>query len=141
MLITPADHFFSLCIRERADWKCEKCGTKYERGSRGIHCSHYFGRSYWAVRFEPLNAFSHCFACHRLMESNPDLFQTWTTIVLGPDKLEIVREKAYSLVLAKELRRTKGRGEIAKWFESEYNRMLELRKQGQTGRIEFVGWR
>ena len=38
--ITPADTAFSKCVKERADWKCERCGTQYQEGDRGLHCSH-----------------------------------------------------------------------------------------------------
>lgn len=40
----------------------------------------------------------------------------------------------------KQVRKTKGTGEIAKHFRNELARMKELRANGETGRIEFVGW-
>lgn len=41
---------------------------------------------------------------------------------------------------AKQVRKTKGVGDIAKHFRNELARMKELRSKGETGRIEFVGW-
>lgn len=138
MLTTPADKWFSLCVRERAAWVCEYCGKQYERGAQGIHCSHYFGRGYWSVRFEPINAFAHCFFCHQKMESNPDMFHAWVEKRLGAVRLDLLREKAYNLTLAKEIRRTKGKGEIAKHYENEHARMMVVRACGELGRIEFI---
>jgi len=44
MKITPADKYFSLCIRERSDWTCEYCGNGYRHKPQGLHCSHLFSR-------------------------------------------------------------------------------------------------
>lgn len=58
--IDRADRFFSLYVRERDDWRCKRCGNTGE----SLQCSHYFGRANEAVRFEPLNADTLCYACH-----------------------------------------------------------------------------
>ena len=137
--ITEADKWFSRCVRERNEWICEGCGKKYPELDRGIHCSHYFSRGNWAVRLEPLNAFAHCFACHQRLGSNPHLFVEWTQSILGK-KYDVLVELSQDIVRAKTYRATKGLGEIAKHYEKEYMRILELRASGVTGRIEFVGW-
>jgi hypothetical protein len=140
MLFTPADHWFSWCVRERANWTCEICGKKYERGNKGIHCSHYFGRGHWSVRFEPLNAFCHCFYCHRKVEADPDYFHAWVEKKIGLEGLAILREKAYDVRLAKEVRRTRGKGEIAKHFEKEYFRIYQLRVEKKSDDFTFIGY-
>ena len=141
MLITPADHWFSLCVRTRANWTCEHCGKQYPEGAQGFHCHHYYGRGkYWSVRFEPLNCVAICFFCHNLFHENPDHQREWQEKRLGAVKYEILKEKAYNLTLAKEIKRTKGKGEIASHFKAEYERLLQLRSSGVTGRIEFEGW-
>src|SRR5690349_13419351 len=66
------DYWFSLCVRQRANWHCECCGNYYEPwigkngepANPGLHCSHYIGRANYATRFEPLNVFAHCYGCH-----------------------------------------------------------------------------
>lgn len=141
MLITPADHWFSLCVRTRTDWTCERCGKKYEEGSQGLHCSHYFGRGHWSVRFDPLNAFAHCYGCHMQFEGNPDYFVSWVIVRLGDEQIDILRDRENDPSgRGKEIKRTKGKGEIAAHFKAEYERMLQERSRGVTGRIEFSGW-
>lgn len=139
MKITPADKWFSLCVRERAGWKCEYCGTQYEPGSRGLHCSHYFTRGNWAVRFEPLNAFAHCFHCHQLLGSNPDKFYWWVKEQLG-EQYRLLIELERDIVRGKEVKRTKGKGEIADHYEAEYCMMRLMREAGAPERLEFKGW-
>lgn len=142
MLITPADKWFSRCVRERSGWRCESCGKQYAEGDTGLHCSHFITRGNWAVRFEPLNAFAHCFGCHMKFEGNPDLFTAWVEQRFSERgiRYEILRELANDLMRGKEHRRTKGIGQIAKHYQNEFETMQMLRSQGVTGRIEFVGW-
>ena len=140
MLTTPADTWFSRCVRERAGWRCESCGKQYNEGDTGLHCSHFIGRGNWAVRFEPLNAFAHCFGCHMKFEGNPNMFVEWVKGINGAANFEIVIEASNSIMRGKEYRRTKGKGEIAAHYKKEYESMKAQRAQGVTGRIEFVGW-
>ena len=67
------------------------------------------------------------------------MFHAWVEERLG-DKLDLLREKAYNVTLAKEIKRTKGKGEIAKHFRGEYEGMLCWRTLGGIGRVEFVGY-
>ena len=79
--ITKWDKVFSEYIRERDDWTCQRCGVKYNKNSssrRGLHCSHYIGRSNWKTRLEPTNAMALCYGCHRFVGSNPmDHHELW----------------------------------------------------------------
>jgi len=132
---TPADIAFSLCIRERSDWTCERCGTKYEPNSRGLECSHYHTRGKWGVRFHSLNAESLCTGCHFLegglkrADGNLTEFQ-----------LDVLTDLVNDTGLGKEIRKTKGKGEIAKHFREQHKLMLEKRSQGVKGRLEFEDW-
>ena len=129
---TPADIAFSQCIRERSDWTCERCGTKYQPGARGLECSHYHTRGKWGVRFHSLNAEALCTGCH-FLEGGLKRADTQLT--------EFQRELLTDLVndtgLGKEIRRTKGKGAIAKHFREQLDLMKQLRECGVTGRIEF----
>lgn len=134
---TPADDAFSKCVRERANWTCEKCNKYFPEGKRqGLDCSHHYGRRNWSIRLEPINAESLCYGCHSHYGGTEDRRKE----VLNKGELEILIEKKNDIQLGKEVRKTKGKGEIAKHFREELKRMQELRAQGEMGRIEFVGW-
>jgi hypothetical protein len=137
--ITPADKWFSLCVRERAGWKCEYCETQYPIGAQGLHCSHYFGRGNWAVRLEPLDASAHCFGCHQKLSANPHLHYEWMKKRLG-DKYELLVELSNDIVKGKAYKITRGIGEVAAHYKREHEKMLELRAKGITKRLEFVAW-
>ena len=68
---TKWDAVFSDLVRYRDKWTCQKCGRKYAEKSRGLHCSHFYGRRAYSTRFEPRNAMSLCFSCHLYVGSNP----------------------------------------------------------------------
>ncbi len=135
LLITPADKAFSLCVRERANWRCERCGRVTPDDKRmGLHCSHWIGRGSWSVRFNPLNAFAHCYGCHAYFEGRPALFTDWVVERHGKDVAD--KLKALSHKPAKGLR--KRVGEIAKWYRQENKAQLQKRKEGDTGWLPFV---
>ena len=136
--ITPADKWFGYCVKERVNWTCERCGTQHERGSRGLHCSHFFGRGNHAIRYSPINAFAHCFGCHRRLGSNPHEFTDWVKNKLGLQTYETLVELSNDLMLGKQNRREKK--EIAAHYKAEYERIMKLRSEGETGRIEVVGY-
>ena len=114
---TPADIAFSMCIRERSDWTCERCGTRYEPKARGLECSHYHTRGKWGVRFHSLNAEALCTGCHFLE---------------GGLKRADLNLSEFEIPL-----RTKGKGEIAKHFRQQYELMREKREEGVLGRLDF----
>lgn len=135
VLTTPADVAFSICVRERSNWTCERCGKQYTPPTQALHCSHFKGRGNWAVRFDPENAFAHCYGCHSYFEQNPQEFTEWAAervSLLG------IREKANDLQLAKRARKEKA--QIADHYRKEHKRMLLKRADGKTGRLEFKEW-
>ena len=138
--ITPADKWFSLCVRERAEWTCERCGKHYTPPTMALHCSHYEGRGNWSTRFEPLNAMALCYGCHSLIGSRAKKHRDLYVKVFGASADDIVNEMSNDIQRGKEYHRTKGKGEIAKHYQSEYERMMGIRAEGVTGRIEFVAY-
>lgn len=90
--ITPADKWFSMCVRLRAGWKCERCGSQPDR--RGLHCSHFHGRGKWAVRFDPDNAEALCMGCHLYLTANPAEHRARMALKLGPWRFEALQERA-----------------------------------------------
>ena len=132
------DTWFARCVKERVGWVCECCGKQYQEGDRGLHCSHFVGRANYAVRCEPENADAHCYYCHSQFEQNPHKHTEWKRARLGPVRYDALIEMSNNIMRGKEAKQNKK--EMAKHYKSEFERMQKLRAQGETGRIEFVGW-
>lgn len=136
MKISQADTWFSKCVRERANWTCEKCGKQYEEGSTGIHCSHIFSRRHRTIRWCGDNAQALCFSCHQWFGGNPADSAVWLDELLGEGHIELLREKRDSMVKVSKLEEK----EIAKHYREEHKRMKEGRLNGATGRLEFESY-
>jgi hypothetical protein len=136
---TPADIAFSKCIRERSGWTCERCDTFYPEGKRqALHCSHFHGRGKWSVRFDPNNAFTHCYGCHQYLGSRPLEFTAWAVDKLGSTFFEILTERAGDTNLGRRAKREAK--QIAKYYRDQHANMLTQRDLGITGRIAVVGY-
>lgn len=135
---TKYDAVFSDLVRERAGYTCERCGH-YEPegiGRQAMHCSHFKSRSNHAVRYEPINAFCLCAACHRELGDNPDLHAEFYLKQMGQGAVDLLQEKARRI-----MRRRKSDMEaMYAHLKSELKRLREERKAGAGGRIEFVGF-
>lgn len=135
--ITPADSAFSLCVRERASWKCERCGTQYTPPTQALHCCHWSSRGNWSVRFDPSNAIAMCMGCHLLTSRERETeHRPLMAKIVG--ELELDRLAFDKNRPANGIKRRVG--EIAKHYRQQYKQMQELRKAGVIGRIEFEGW-
>lgn len=133
---TEADKAFSLCVRARAGFRCERCGNHYDPTNAALHASHHHRRGQWGVRFDPDNAEALCYGCHSHYGGTQERMDE----VLTPAQREILRDKKEDIALAKQYRKTKGRGAIAKHFRDEFSRIMEERAAGNAGRIEFEAW-
>jgi hypothetical protein len=133
--ITSADRWFSLCVRERSDWHCERCGRRKAIGP-GLHCSHFYGRSARSTRYHADNAFAHCMGCHQHLGSHPELFREWVLEQLGEARFEMLRER-FNMVFKW---RPKMEREVAAFYKIQHALMLRLRADGVTGRMEFASW-
>lgn len=130
--ITPADSSFSKCIRKRAHWRCERCGAAYTPSCTGLHCSHFHGRANWAVRFHPDNASALCMGCHSYFGANPHEHKEFFLTRLGDGMYQILLELKRDTGLAKLYRKTKGKGELSKFYKDQFENM----KEGET----FDSW-
>jgi len=146
---TPADRWFSLCVRERADWTCERCGKHYEPEynldtglpkNQALDCSHFHGRGKWATRTDPDNCDAACYGCHRHFESQHEEYREWKIARIGQERFDILRENRDNYQRFKASKHGDADGTIEAHFKAEFERMRKLRAQGVTGRIEFVGW-
>jgi len=140
---TPADAWFSKCVRMRANWTCEYCGVnlEYDRGS--IDCSHFIGRSYKTVRYNPKNALAHCKdninGCHsrlgggRYSGGDPAEFVAHYDQIFGELDREIIR------IMSKYpfMNHDQYVHSIADHYRKIYKDMEITRKGGFDGRIEF----
>ena len=77
------DALFSDLVRERANWRCERCLTQYEKPAPGLHCSHFYGRGGKSTRWDFDNANALCFKCHTYLGSNPHEYRVWKLRQLG----------------------------------------------------------
>ena len=75
--IDQADKAFSLFIRTRDKWACQRCNKRYEPPTNLLHCSHFVGRRKESTRFEPLNCDAICFNCHQYFTSHPLEHYEW----------------------------------------------------------------
>jgi hypothetical protein len=69
-ILSHCDEIFSKQIRERDHWTCQRCFRRFPRGASNLHCSHYWGRSDKATRFDPLNCDALCSECHPIWEAD-----------------------------------------------------------------------
>lgn len=135
--ITSGDRFFSLCVRERANWTCERCGTYHQPPTTALHCAHWHSRGNWSVRFDPSNALALCYGCHQYTSVNRETEHRPLMLkVFGELELDrVATEKNRPATRVKKFL-----PEIAKHYRQELERMQRLRANGETGRIEFERW-
>ena len=92
--IDPLDKQFSLYIRSRANWKCEKCGTQYIPPTAGLQCSHFVGRANQQTRYDDKNCSALCFHCHQYFTANPYEHTEWMRKKLGDKEFEALNRRA-----------------------------------------------
>lgn len=132
--IRESDRLFSRCIRERAGWKCERCGAQHQEGSQGLHCSHFHGRGKWGTRFDPDNCEAICYGCHSYLGSNPIEHTKRQREKLGETLFEILAEKARDTTLGRMAKRSEK--EIRAHYRSELKRIQEANARGEEVTLE-----
>ena len=85
-----ADHYFSLYIRYRDDWTCQRCLTQYQPVTASLQNSHFYGRARESTRFDPTNCDALCAGCHNHLGMYPELHREW--------KLQRIGEQAYMML-------------------------------------------
>jgi len=133
----PSDEAFSKCVRERADWTCERCGKYFQEGSRGgLHCSHIFSRRHRTIRWSGDNAQALCFSCHQWFGGEPADSGIWVADLLGEGHMAILREKKDMKL---KIPKTEEK-EIAKHYREQLKLMEKARAEGHVGRLEFESY-
>lgn len=93
--IDALDSLFSLYIRARAGWKCERCGKFYPEDERqALDCSHFVGRAHKGTRWDEENAACHCRGCHQHLGANPIIFVDWIINHMGGQRYAALRARA-----------------------------------------------
>ena len=141
--ITAADRWFSLAIREAANWTCQSSGmvdpdAQAQGSSRRLECCHFFGRRSRATRWNVDNCVCLSHSEHRRFTENPALFTIWYRDYLGAGRYEMLLERA------SDIRIKYSKNEIAKsipeHYREEYRRLRQLRKDGASGIIEILSY-
>ena len=89
------------------------------------------------MRFDPCNAMSLCYGCHRITEQKREVeFLPLVKRTFG--ELEWDRVFATAMKPAPKIRKLVP--QIAKHYRAEHKAMAARRDAGYVGRIEFEGW-
>lgn len=135
---TGLDDVFSQCVREAADWTCERCGLEFpERKSQALHASHYFSRSIICVRYFPDNVSSLCGACHKLVGDDPDEHRRWMLKRLGEVRYDDLRKRKNTMIVRYKPADKKA---LRAHFREQLEQMLGLRSRGLIGPLELVAY-
>jgi hypothetical protein len=86
--IFPSDREWSNYIRERDDWTCQRCGKQYYPPTSALHCSHFWSRGNWCVRFDEENTEALCYGCHSYLGGNPMEFHRYYLEKIGQEKMD-----------------------------------------------------
>ena len=136
--LTQADIYFSKCIRERADYRCERCGLNCRNMPSYLDCSHILSRVHRCIRWDKNNAVAHCKKCHKWWHSNPAVAGRWADKYLGEGFVDALYEKAN----AKNRHRYSKAEEkdIAKHYKDELAKLEEQRADGKQGHLDFTSY-
>lgn len=99
MKLDKADVIFAKYIKTRDGWRCKRCGVQYQEGDRGLHCSHFHGRTRESTRFDEDNCISLCMGCHKYFdEVNRQSYCEFKQKQLGEEKYKALRVRADTLI-------------------------------------------
>ena len=125
-----ADHYFSLCVRAKADFQCEYCQKQFLGPDQGLHCAHIVGRRNASTRWSLDNAVSLCYYHHRYFTENPLEFSYWLFTHLGDGHMERLMEKRNEVYRV----RPNDKKEIAKHYREQW----KAYSSGDS--VDFVSW-
>lgn len=128
------DAVFSNLVRLRPgpEHICEYCLKKVR-----TECAHIYGRRDRKLRWHPHNAVALCHYDHRRFTEHPVEFWFWLESYIGSGMLEMLRERHND----NRIKYTKAdKEELYEHLKAEYQRMKNMRNNGEQGRIEFIAW-
>ena len=89
----PSDVIWSKYIRTRDNWTCQRCGTKYHPPTSALHCSHFWSRGNWSVRFDFFNCQALCYGCHSYLGGNPQEHREFILNKLGQKEFDALQKR------------------------------------------------
>lgn len=97
--LNKMDRLFSRQVRERDKWTCQRCGKKHDKGSMGLHCSHFIGRAHKATRYDFENCDALCWGCHQYFETKKATeYRDWKIDQLGQKRYDELVKRGASIV-------------------------------------------
>jgi len=114
---------------------CVTCGlTKHWKEQQA---GHFIPRAQGnALYFEARNIHPQCYRCNINLGGNGAEYYPYMVERYGQGMIDILKEKQQTIVKFS----IDDYNEMAKHFKSEFNRVDELRKNGQQGIIEIQSW-
>ena len=99
-----ADKLFSLWIRERDGWKCQRCGKNFSTNTSQLHTSHFWGRGHSATRYSKENCVAACYSCHywKWEKEKQGEYRDFMLRLLGKKNYAVLERKAHTTVQRKE---------------------------------------
>ena len=111
--IFPSDSEWSKYIRTRDMWTCQRCSKQYDPPTSALHCSHFWSRGNWSVRFDEDNCEALCYGCHSYLGGNPVEFHKYYLEKLGQERFDALEQRknnkksgSRTYYLSKEFRAT-----------------------------------
>ena len=98
-IIAKLDKIFSLHIRERDNWTCQRCNRKFAPPTKGLGCSHFWSRRHLSTRWDTDNSIALCMPCHLYhweSEKQGD-YRDFMIKKLGEKKFKMLEIKAISI--------------------------------------------
>jgi len=144
MKLTPTDTILSKCIRERNNWACESCGIISDQGratggDRAMQHSHYQGRKHKRTRYMMENGLCLCASCHARVEEDPFEHTKLFTSIWGEGMAELLSQLKHQPYKPVGGWKTFEK-EASAHYRKEFERMRQLRMDGNMARIEFEGF-
>jgi len=92
----PSDVAWSKYIRTRDNWTCVRCSKQYTPPTAALHCSHFWSRGNWSVRFDEENCDALCYGCHSYLGGNPVEHYKHKLAQLGQEKMDALEQRKNS---------------------------------------------
>lgn len=98
-IIKAIDKLFSLYIRSRDKYTCQRCGTTHPTNAMGLHNSHFYGRGNMGTRWDTENCDALCYGCHIIWGSTRrEEYREYKRKQLGENKLRALDVRGRSTV-------------------------------------------
>lgn len=133
--VSQTDKLFSLLVRMRDKFTCQRCGKKTDGPSPYIQCAHFYGRKGISTRYDFENCVSLCGTigfpggCHGYFSDHPNEFVDFMKKRLGPQKYDSLVIRAHTPIknLDEKLLRTAFKIELKRIENEEKARIIGSR--------------